>query len=248
MRILILEDEMPAQMQLKRLLNTHYPQAEIAAVLDSIEAAAAWLEQHHVDIILMDVELSDGVCFELFNRMTISAQVIITTAYDHYALTALKKSAVDYLLKPVDDQEFVVAMDKCKTLQQKPLDLSGIEKLLAAGAVYKQRFVVKVGDRIILINTSDLAYCYSEDKSTFMVTADGKQYPSDLSLDAIEAQVDPRDFFKVSRNCLARITSIQGISKHFNGRLRITLSPNWKETILVSRARVPAFMDWIECK
>lgn len=248
MKVLILEDEIPAQMQLRRLLSTHYPQAEVVAALDSIESAVAWLGVHQVDLILMDVELSDGVCFEIFSRISISAQVVITTAYEHYALNALKANAVDYLLKPVGDDEFVTAIEKCQSRRPKPVDLTGIEKYLAASQMYKQRFVVKVGDLIIVVNTNDIAYFFSEQKSTYIMTREGKRYLSDLSLDLIEAQVDPKDFFKVSRNCLTRIDAIVSISKHFNSRLRIVLQPAFSENILVSRVRVSAFMDWIEGK
>ena len=127
MRVLILEDEIPAQLQLKRLLNVHYPDAGIAAVLDSVDKAALWLETHKVDLIFMDVELSDGICFELFNRISDMPPVIIITAYEHYALAALKKSAVDYLLKPVGDKEFVTAVEKCRMPMAKPQDLESLQ-------------------------------------------------------------------------------------------------------------------------
>ncbi len=246
MRVLIIEDEIPAQLQLRRLLDTHYPQAQVLAALDSVESAAEWLVSNQVDLILMDVELSDGLCFELFNRVKVTAPVVVTTAYEHYALNALKKNAVDYLLKPVGDDEFVEAVEKCRGLHKQSVDLAGIEELLSAHHVYKQRFVVKVGDQIIRVNTADVAYFYARDKSTYIMVKDGKSYLSDLTLDAIEGQVDPKDFFKLSRNCLACIEAISGISKHFNSRLRIVLTPDFNETILVSRVRVPAFMEWLE--
>jgi len=246
MKVLILEDEIPAQLQLKRLLNVHYPDAGIAAVLDSVDKAALWLETHKVDLIFMDVELSDGICFELFNRISDMPPVIIITAYEHYALAALKKSAVDYLLKPVGDREFVTAVEKCRMPMAKPQDLESLGRILTMSQEFKQRFIVKVGDQIIIVKTNDIAYFYSEEKSTYIMTRNGKHYFSDSSLDTIEEQLDPKEFFKLSRNCIASISAISTISKHFNSRLRIELQPPFKHSILVSRVRIPAFMKWIE--
>lgn len=246
MKVLILEDEVPAQMQLKRLLSVHYPNTVIAATLDSVDKAARWLASHSVDLIFMDVELSDGVCFELFNRIPLMPPVIIITAYEHYALAALKKSAVDYLLKPVGDSEFVEAVEKCCKKSSKPQDLRNLGMLMTQLQDYKQRFVVKVGDHIIIVNTQDIAYFYSKEKSTYIMTREGKHYLSDASLESIEEQLNPREFFKLSRNCIASISAISSISKHFNSRLRVELQPPFHQHILVSRLRVPAFMKWIE--
>ncbi len=246
MRVLILEDEVPAQLQLKRLLNVHYPDTRIEAVLDSVDKAARWLPSHPVDLIFMDVELSDGICFELFNRVSDMPPVIIITAYEHYALAALKNSAVDYLLKPVGDKEFVEAVEKCCKSPAKSQDLQNLGKLISLSQEYKQRFVVRLGDQIIVIQTKDIAYFYSEDKSTFIMTREGKHYLSDASLEAVEGQLNPREFFQLSRNCIASIGAISSISRHFNSRLRIELHPPFSQTLLVSRIRVPVFMKWIE--
>lgn len=246
MRVLILEDEIPAQMQLKRLLQAHYPHAVIEAVIDSVDKAADWLSRESVDLIFMDVELSDGVCFELFNRIEQMPPVIIVTAYEHYALAALKKNAVDYLLKPVGEAEFVAAVEKCRKMPSLQQELHNLGKLLATAPEYKQRFVVKVGDQIIVVPTADVAYFFSEDKATYIMTKEGKTYLSDASLDSIEDQLNPDVFFKLSRNCIAAIDSIASISRYFNSRLQIELQPRFSRPILVSRQRVPDFMKWIE--
>ncbi len=172
--------------------------------------------------------------------------VIIVTAYEHYALAALKKNAVDYLLKPVGDSEFVEAVEKCIKSVERPQDLHNLGKLINQYQDFKQRFVIKVGDQIIVISTKDIAYFFSEDKSTYIMTREGKHYLSDASLETIEEQLNPRDFFKLSRNCIASISAINSISKFFNSRLRIELLPPYKQSILVSRQRVPVFMRWIE--
>ena len=248
MKVLILEDETPAQMQIKKLLNINYPEFEIKACHASILSAAEWLKNNEVDLIFMDVELSDGVCFELFNMVDIKAQVVITTAYESYALNAFKVNSIDYLLKPIDQDEFVKSVEKCKQLASANSYMKKdiIEKLLTSSKVYKQRFTVKLGKQIIVINTNDIAYFYAENKSTYIVTFDKKVLLSDLSLDTIETQISPDVFFKLSRSCIASISSIDSISKHFNSRLKVKLKPPFKEDILVSRVKVHSFMEWLE--
>ncbi|MDP3452642.1 MAG: LytTR family DNA-binding domain-containing protein [Bacteroidales bacterium] len=246
-KILILEDELPAQLQIRRLIEKHYPDFIIKEVLGSVLSAAKWLQENSVDIIFMDVELSDGICFELFNMVNVDANVIITTAYESYALKAFRINSVDYLLKPVESESFIKAVEKCLIKSEKsPLDKEIISKLMHSSKIYKQRFAVKLGTRIIVVNITDIAYFYSENKSTFIVTSDKREYLSDLSLESIEEQINPSLFFKLSRSCIASISSIDSISRHFNSRLKVKLKPNFKEEILVSRIRVPQFLDWLE--
>lgn len=247
MDILIIEDEIPAQMQIKRLLSMHYPDFKIVGVCASILSAAAWLRENTPDLIFMDVELSDGICFELFNMVDIKSCVIITTAYESYALNAFKVNSIDYLLKPVNSDEFCKAVEKCVKMKGKSvLDEDIINKLITSSKVYKQRFTVKLGKQIIVVNITDVAYFYSENKSTFIVTNDKRIFLSDLSLDNIETGLNPEIFFKLSRSCIASISSIDSVSKHFNSRLKVKLKPTYKEDILVSRVRVPAFLEWLE--
>jgi len=247
MKILILEDEIPAQMQLKRLLSNNYPDFEISAALSSLVSAAAWLKNNTVDLIFMDVELSDGICFELFKMTEIKSCVIITTAYESYALEAFRVNSIDYLLKPLDESMFVKAVDKCLRMKVNPgYSQEIVSKILTSSKVYKQRFTVKLGTKIIVINTGDIAYFYAENKSTYIVTKDKRTLLTDFSLEAIEEQLNPEFFFKLSRSCIAKITSIDSISRHFNSRLKVILNPPFKEDIYVSRVRVPAFLEWLE--
>jgi len=247
MKVLILEDEMPAQMQIKRLIYQNYPDFEILAILSSVLSAAEWLRKNYVDIIFMDVELSDGICFELFNLVEVKSNVIITTAYESYALNAFKVNSIDYLLKPVGKDDFIKAVEKCRKYKANVgYDPEIINKLISSSKVYKQRFTVKLGTQIIIVNTTDIAYFYSENKSTYIVTFDKKLLLSDLTLDAIENQVNPNFFFRLSRSCLASVPAIDSISKHFNSRLKVHLKPKFKEEIFVSRVRVPLLMEWLE--
>lgn len=246
-RILILEDEIPAQQQIKRLIEKHYPDFIILETLGSVISAAKWLQENSVDIIFMDVELSDGICFELFNLINVDANVIITTAYESYALKAFRVNSIDYLLKPIESESFVKAVEKCSAKRDSiQFDKEVLSKLMNSSKIYKQRFAVKLGPRIIVVNITEIAYFYSENKSTYIVTTDKREYLSDLSLESIEEQLNPSLFFKLSRSCIASISSIDSISRHFNSRLKVRLQPNYKEEILVSRIRVPQFLDWLE--
>jgi len=247
MKILILEDEIPAQMQIKRLLAKRYPDYEVLATLGSVVSAAEWLKGHEVDIIFMDVELSDGICFELFNMVNINSSVIITTAYESYALEAFRVNSIDYLLKPLEEKAFVKAVDRCVKMKENfTYSQEVVSKIITSSKVYKQRFTVRLGTQIFVVNINDVAYFYAENKSTYIVTKDKKTLLTDLSLEAIEEQLNPDTFFKLSRSCIASITSIDHITKHFNSRLKVQLNPPLKEEIFVSRARVPVFMDWLE--
>ncbi|EKD31278.1 MAG: Response regulator of the LytR/AlgR family [uncultured bacterium] len=249
MKVLILEDEVPAQMQLKRLLSGNFPEFEVAASISSIISAAEWLRNNTADLIFMDVELSDGICFELFNLVEINSCIIITTAYESYALEAFRVNSIDYLLKPLDEKLFVKAVEKCIRMKSNSLYTKEmISKILATSKVYKQRFTVKLGTKIIVINTADIAYFYAENKSTFIVTKDKRTLLSDFSLEAIEDQLNPSLFFKLSRSCIAGIDSIESISRHFNSRLKVLLTPPLNDDIYVSRVRVPAFLEWLEGK
>lgn len=249
MKILIVEDEIPAQMQLERLLKVHFPENEIVAVLTSVKKAVEWLNHHSPDLIFMDVELSDGQCFEIFKQVEVEAPVIITTAYDQFAVKAFKVNSVDYLLKPIDSTEFVKAVEKSTRMSKSGRsDLKALEELLQKSAPkeYKKRFILKQNDQISILQVEEIAYFYSEDKVTFIVNRNGKKFLSDYSLDSLEEQLDPKCFFRLSRGCIASIQAVKSVSKHFNSRLKIKLEPAFVEDILVSRIRVPDFLSWLE--
>lgn len=249
MKVLIVEDEIPAQMQLERLLKTHFPDTEILAVLASVEKATDWLAVNTPDLIFMDVELSDGQCFEIFKRVDVKAPVIITTAYDQFAIKAFKVNSVDYLLKPIESAEFVRAVEKSSRVSKSSLtDLKALETLLMKSAPkeFKKRFITKQNDQIIVLQVEEIAYFYAEDKATFIVSRAGKRYFSEYSLDNLEDQLDPKGFFRIARGCIANIHAVKSVTKHFNSRLKIKLEPVFVEDILVSRIRVPEFLNWLE--
>lgn len=244
MNVIIIEDEIPAQQQILRLLGKHFPDFKVSAILDSVTSAVDFLSVENPDIILMDVELSDGRCFEIFNRVEVKSPVIITTAYEDYALPAFKAKCIDYLLKPILDADFVSSVRRC-------MDFCRLNVVTDSSAVkvdkpYKQRFTIKLGASIKVVDVGDIAYFYSKDKATFLVTDERKSYVMDCSLDSLEPLLDPESFCKLSRGCIASRRAISNISKHFNSRLKVTLIPDLIEPVLISRARVPFLLKWIE--
>jgi DNA-binding LytR/AlgR family response regulator len=251
MKVLIIEDEVPAQIQLERLICMYYPDFDIVGKISSVKAAVEWLNTQNADLIFMDVELSDGLCFDIFTRVTIKAAVIITTAYDIYAIKAFKTNCVDYLLKPIGKDDFVNAIEKCRGWTERHsvqgFDIAALKQMLSWDS-YKQRFTIKVGDRIIVLNTADIAYFYSEYKGTSMVTHENKKYLTDLTLDAIEGQIDPTAFFRLTRGCITNIKAIREVSKYSNSRLKVSLQPAYGDELLVSRVRMSQFLDWLEGK
>jgi two-component system, LytTR family, response regulator LytT len=249
MKVLIIEDEIPAQLQLERLIQANYPDIEIAAKIDSVKESVKWLNRNRPDLIFMDVELSDGKCFEIFKQVNIDVPVIMTTAYSDYAIKAFKVNSIDYLLKPLDDGDFIQAVEKSKRLNQKNVTAyQDIEKLLTKNIPkeYRERFIVKLSDQIKVLSIDEIAYFIAEEKVTFIVSKAGKRYLIDSSLDSIEVQLNPKKFFRLSRNCVSNISSVKTVSKYFNSRLKIKLEPPYSEDIVVSRIRVQEFLKWLE--
>ena len=247
----IVEDEIPAQINLKRALKANFSDIEVVGIADSVVSAVAWFQnpENKTDIVFMDVELSDGLCFEIFNRVQIDAKVIITTAYDNYAIKAFKINSVDYLLKPIDNRELIAAVERCQGLIKEDASTENDGNYGAdshpANREYKQRFVVKIGDHIIIVGVDDIAYFISRDKTSYIITHDGKSYITDQSLDTIETLLDPKNFFRISRACITNIRAIDSVSRHFSGRLRVGLLPKQDDDIFISRVRTNDFMRWI---
>ena len=248
MKVFIVEDEIPAQIQLVRLISTYYPHFEVIGKAASIKSTVDWLQTHSADLIFMDVELSDGLCFEIFNQIKVKSPVIIVTAYDNYAVKAFKVNSIDYLLKPVHKDDFIAAVEKVikRNAPLLPLDVQALKQIFQPKVAYKERFTIKLGNRIIVVNIEDIAYFCSEDKLTCIVTRKEKKYLSDQSLDAIEEMLDPKLFFRLSRSCITHISAIQSIVKYSHSRFKITLLPATEEPVLVSRVRIPLFLSWLE--
>lgn len=249
MKIAIVEDEKLAQEKICSMLASCAPYAEVVARLTSIKETIEFLATNDVDIVFMDVELSDGICFEIFNHVDVKAKVIITTAYNQYAIEAFKVGSIDYLLKPISDDDFRKAFNRAKLSLDQVTNYKQLAKLFSTGgSTTKERFTIRIGDKFIVIDTNNIAYFFAEEKFTYIVTKEAKKYITDMTLDNIESVVDGRHFFRLSRGCIACIDSIKSVSKYINGRLKVDLSPVGmiSETVVVSRQRVSALMSWLE--
>ena len=253
-RILIIEDEIPAQILLKKAIEKEFDDMEIIGCEDSVKGAVKWLStpDNQADIIFMDVELSDGMCFDIFAQTPVKGNVIITTAYDNYAIKAFRMNCIDYLLKPIDHSELKEAVDKCRNrlnskVEKEMWDIAQLRKILQGERTdYKQRFIVKFGVHITVVESDQIAYFFAENKSTYLVTTDNHHYILDNSLDTVSEQVDPVQFFRISRNCTVSLSSIKDISKHFSNRLKLHLDPDPEFDVFVSRSRTADFMTWLE--
>ena len=253
--ILIIEDEIPAQISLTRMIEKHCANSRIVATLNSVRSSIKWIEENPegADVIFMDVELSDGVCFEIFNKVNINTQVIITTAYDNYAVNAFRNNCTDYLLKPIVEEDLIRAWERCmeRMEQHNNANLETLIDMVSKVGIpkdkeYKKRFIVKTGDKILIIPVEDIAYCYSEDKSTYAISYSGNRRLLDYSLDMIQEMLDPKLFYRISRSCIVSINAIENISKHLGTRLRLQLRPHTDEEIVVSRSRTSDFLEWLD--
>lgn len=249
LKVLIVEDEKMAMENLSRMLISHFPDIRIAGNTSSIKETVEWLEQHPetADVIFMDVELSDGNCFEIFRQTEVRAKVIMTTAYDNYAIKAFEINSVDYLLKPVDPEALKRAIDRCIRSVENT-DIGKLSRILNPGQEYKHRFIVRMNDKILPVRTDDIAYFYSEEKNTILATTDGKKYIMASTLDILSEELDPAKFFRISRSCILNMQAIESLIKHFSGRLKVIARPRPDFEMTVSRSRVEDFMLWLEGK
>lgn len=252
MKVLIVEDEIMAQKSLVRLLAQNFPDITVVNILSSVKGVVSWLKENPdaVDIIFMDVELADGVCFEIFRQTDVKAKVIMTTAYDHYAVKAFETGSVDYLLKPIDSTALKRAVARCR-MSGGMVDVEQLLKAVGNNNLepkkeYKERYIVRFNDRIVPLQTSDIAYVYSEEKNNYLVTSDGHKYIIDSSLDVIYEDLNPKDFFRISRGCIMSLKAIRSIVKQAGGRLRIVSEPESPFEMTVSRSRVDDFLAWLE--
>ena len=251
MKVLIVEDEIMAQKSMIRILAQNFPDLEVVGTTNSVISTVNWLKDpfNHADIIFMDVELSDGVCFEIFRQVEVTAKVIMTTAYDSYAIKAFEAGSIDYLLKPIEVSALKRAVARCTTNNQN-IDINALMnalgKTVETKKVYKERYIIRFNDRIVPLETSNIAYVYSEEKNNYLVTFDEHKYIIDFSLDVISEDLNPDEFFRISRGCIVSMKAIRSITKQQGGRLKITAEPAASFEMTVSRSRVDDFMEWLE--
>ena len=246
MKVLIFEDERLNAERMEDLIKRYDTSIEILEVLDSVQQGVEWLKRNPApELIFMDIRLSDGLSFEIFEKVNIDSSVIFTTAYDEYALKAFKVNSVDYLVKPIDFNELKTAIDKYRKIRMHvPFELmkSIINQI---GEKFKQRFLVKIGDQLKHLHTSDILYFIYEDGLAMAVTVNKSSLPVDYSLDQLEQLLNPAEFFRINRQIIVRTDAIAKIHTYFNGRLKLELNPPAKEDVIVSREKVGKFKEWL---
>ena len=251
MNVLIIEDEKPAARRLNRMLAALDIQVE--QMLHSVEESLNWLQNNnHPDLIFLDIQLSDGLSFEIFEEIEVKSAIIFTTAYDEYALKAFKLNSIDYLLKPLDDEELEVAVNQFKNQQPKhsnvQVNIDDIRKLLInpVDRKFKKRLTIKVGQHIKIIHIDEIECFFSEHKSTYIHTKENRNYLLDHSLEHWQEQLDPENFFRVNRTFILHINAIRDIVSYSNSRLKLDLHSYNETEIIASRERVKDFKKWID--
>ncbi len=248
MNVLIIEDERLAAEQLINLLNKYDKNITVLDVIDSVKNAVQWLKiNEKPELVFMDIQLADGLSFEIFEKIQLTSPVIFITAYDQYAIRAFKVNSIDYLLKPLDFDELKIAIDKFKSTKLSSINQDIIDKfknMLTNN--FKNRFVVKVGEHIRPINIEKINYFYSFEKATYINTTENRNYVIDYSLEQAEVLIDPNLFFRINRKYLISFASIIDIISYSNSRLKIKLVNSDDNVIIVSRERVNDFKEWLD--
>ncbi|MFV8333883.1 LytR/AlgR family response regulator transcription factor [Flavobacterium sp. GSP14] len=255
MTTIIIEDEKPAARLLQRKLEKL--NVEVGVMLHSVEESIDWFSKNeHPDLIFLDIQLSDGLSFEIFEKVSIKSAVIFTTAYDEYALRAFKLNSIDYLLKPIDEDDLETAVTKFKSLlpkqelqtQNLTIDFEQIKKMLTNPfeKTYKKRFTVKIGQHLKVISIEEIECFFSENKGTYLHTFDNRNYLLECTLELLEQELDPADFFRISRKFIIPLKAIKEIVLYSNSRLKVILPSYKEEEVIVSREKVSDFKTWIE--
>lgn len=253
MKALIIEDEELAAKRLISLLKKVNAGIEIQGVCESIVSSVKWLMQNEKpDLIFMDIQLSDGLSFEIFKKIEIDSSIIFTTAFDEYAIQAFKLNSIDYLLKPFNEEELEAAIAKFEKLygRKEPLlNEKEIEAILNGlvknQPVYKSRFLVKTGQTFVKISSDEIAYFFVDNKITYLVLKNGKKHITDHVLDDLERELNPYNFFRVNRQYILNADSIEDVHTFFSGKLKVHVIPKSPDEIIISRVKAAAFKEWL---
>lgn len=246
--VIIIEDEKPAARRLQRMLSKLNIETE--TMLHSVTESVEWFKNNkHPELIFLDIHLSDGLSFEIFEHIDTESAIIFTTAYDEYALKAFKLNSIDYLLKPIDEEELESAIKKFRNTQQSPgnINVRELRSLLnlTNKKTYKTRFTAQVGQHLKLVEVADIACFYSENKATYIHCFNGRNYPVEVPLEQLEDELDPGLFYRINRKCILNINAIRDIVSYTNSRLEIKLNNFSEFQLIVSRERVKDFKTWL---
>ncbi len=251
MNILLIEDEAPAAKRLQKLILESQAAATITATIDSVEMAVKWLRNFPPpDLIFMDIQLADGLSFDIFTQVKVASPIIFTTAYDQYTLKAFKVNSVDYLLKPIDPTELTSAFDKYHRLykEEQTYDVALIKQMIEGMTqkTYKERFLVKQGQQLNYVSIQEIAYFFADEGLVYAQRKSGKKCHIDYSLDQLEELLQPDCFFRINRKMIIHLEAIDKIHTYFNSRLKLELKPTQTDEVIVSRERVGDFKRWLD--
>jgi len=252
-KVLIIEDEAPAFRRLQRILEEIDSEIEILEVIDTVKDAVNWFEiGGKADLIFMDIQLADGLSFDIFRQVKVDQAVIFTTAYDEYTLKAFEVNSIDYLLKPIDKERLELSLNKweeLKKLYSGNLDIQGIlDQIQPESKKYRSRFLVRSRDELFPVKTEEIAYFFMDSGVVYLRRTDGKKFPIESPLDNLERELDPNNFYRINRQFLCHIDSIASSVQFDKGKILIELLPKNEETVLVSRDRASQFKRWLEGK
>ncbi|HEX2868196.1 MAG TPA: LytTR family DNA-binding domain-containing protein [Ignavibacteriales bacterium] len=254
MKVLIIEDEILTSRRMKQLLHSADNSIEVLDSLDSIESSVEWLVKNpSPDLIFMDIQLSDGLCFEIFNRTEVASPVIFTTAYDEYAIQAFRVNSIDYLLKPVKAADLERSLEKfnrLKTPTPLALNAAEIQEILSRMSlnekIFKSGFLVKTGQTFQRVSCRDIAYFHTENKLAYIVLFSGRKFVTDYTLDTLESELDPQVFFRISRQFIVNLNSVESVHTYFGGSLKLRLIPETPLEAVVTRRRAQSFKEWMD--
>lgn len=257
MRVFIIEDEIPAAEKVERLLKRYDETIDIVGRAMSIKEAVQWLrEDGEADLLIMDIQLTDGLSFGIFNEIDLEIPVIFTTAYNEYAIEAFKANSIDYLLKPIGFEALSAALEKLKRMKkalatekaQKQDPVLGLQLALQMlnKREYKTRFMVKIGEHIKSLTTDQIDLFFAEGRNAYIVNKEGRRLIIDYKLETLEEMLDPKQFFRVNRTFIVDINAIKDVLVYSNSRLKIILNQTFDKEIIVSREKVSAFKTWFD--
>jgi len=250
MNTIIIEDENRAANKLEQLLLKINPNVKILEKFETVEDSIEYLQNNNnLDLIFSDIQLADGICFEIYDKVKVNCPIIFTTAFDKYAIKAFKANGIDYLLKPIEKEDLSKAIQKVEKLKPKTNieDLMLLAKSLQSqNQNFKERFMVKIGDKINSITTKEILTFYSLEKSTFILTKEGRKYIVDYSLEYLETILNPKQFYRINRKYIISIDACKNIISYTNSRLKIKIEALKNEEIIVSRERVSDFKKWLD--
>ena len=254
MKVLIIEDEPFARTELIRIMNATGRDFTVTGQIDTVEDSVKWLKSHpQPELIFLDIQLADGLSFEIFRQVNVSSPVIFTTAYDEYAIKAFQVNSIDYLLKPIRQEALENSLRKLDELRNvlspaRPwIENAQMENLLRMiGREYKTRILLKTGDQVRSVEMEEVAYFYAEEDVVFAMLKNKHRAIVDYTLNQLETELDPKNFHRLTRGCIAHVTSIKKVSRYFNSRLIVEIEPPMEEKLLVSRVNVPEFLKWLD--